>query len=87
MRQQSRSVRYLRYHKKVWLWWGKWWAIQLYRAPYISLGVHIDLRRPLVDLHIGWLIVSFGRDPVRTAKADYRRSTNRGFLQYNEPIL
>lgn len=77
----------MRVHKKVWLWWGKWWAVQLYRAPYVSLGVHIDFRRPLLDLHIGWLIVSFGRNPIRTAKADERRSTCRGFLFADDPIL
>ena len=41
----------MRLHRKVWLWWGRWWAAQYYRAPCASFGIHLDLRRPLLDLH------------------------------------
>ena len=75
-------------HRKVWLWWGKGWAVQLYRAAYLSLGVHIDLRRPLlVDLHIGWLIVALGRNAVETLPVDRQRRTCRGFLFSDSPLL
>jgi hypothetical protein len=42
----------MRLHRKVWLWWGKGWAAQYYRAPCASFGVHFDPRHPLLDLHM-----------------------------------
>jgi hypothetical protein len=42
---------------------GRHWGIRLdqHIGPWISLGLHIDLGSPLVDLHIGWWLVSIGR--------------------------
>ncbi len=30
-------------------------------GPWISLGIHVDLQAPCVDLHIGWWILTVGR--------------------------
>jgi len=77
----------VRLHRKVWLWWGPWWAVQLYRARYASLGVHMDFRMPYVDLHCGWIIVSIGRNPVITNERDRLRGSCRGFLFRDSPVL
>lgn len=42
----------MRVHRKVWLWWGRWWALQFYRAPCASFGAHVDPRHPLLDIHL-----------------------------------
>lgn len=77
----------MRVHRKVWLWFGPRWAVQLYLAPYISLGVHIDLRRPYIDLHLLWLIVSLGADAVLTPHKDRYRWSCRGFVMPDDPVL
>lgn len=77
----------MRVHRKVWLWWGTGWAVQLYRAPYISLGIHVDFRRPYVDLHVGWFIFSVGNRPISTDERDRKRHTCRGFLFADDPVL
>lgn len=76
----------MRTHRKVWLWGGPWWAVQLYVGRYVSLGVHVDFARPYVDLHLGWLIVSIGREPYRTNRVDQHRHSCRGF-GFDEPVL
>lgn len=30
-------------------------------GPWVSLGVHLDFQAPLVDLHVVWWLISFGR--------------------------
>lgn len=77
----------MRLHNKVWLWWGRYWAVQFYRNRYISLGVHIDFQRPYVDVHLLWLIVSLGDNPVITNEEDRLRSSCRGFLFEGDPRL
>jgi hypothetical protein len=80
-------VRFARYHSKIWLLWGKGWAVQLYRNRYLSLGVHVDWGRPYMDLHIGWLIVSLGDNPVITNAEDEHRHSCRGLLFRGDPLL
>ena len=78
----------MRLHRKVWLWWGKGWAVQLYRAAYLSVGIHVDLRRPLLlDVHFGWLIIALGVKAVETLPIDRHRHTCRGFLFADSPVL
>jgi hypothetical protein len=60
--------------------------VQLYRARYISLGFHLDFVRPVLDLHIGWLIVALGRHPEFTPATERARLSCRGFL-IEEPVL
>ena len=57
-------MRYVRLHKKVFLFWTKFLAIQLYINPYISLGIHIDFARPVIDIHFLWLIIAVGKNPT-----------------------
>lgn len=76
----------MRAHRKVWLWGGKYWAVQLYRNWYVSLGVHIDFRRPYLDLHLLWFIVSIGHEPYRTERVDKHRHSCRGF-GFSKPVL
>ena len=76
----------MRVHRKVWLWHGRGWAVQLYLAPYLSLGVHLDLARPLLDLHLGWFIVALGVRPEITNAVDRERASCRGF-RFDEPVL
>ena len=76
----------MRTHRKVWLWWGPWWAVQLYVNRYVSVGIHVDWGKPLVDLHFGWFIVALGRDPVHTPVGEAHRSSCRGFL-IDRPVL
>jgi hypothetical protein len=76
----------MRYHRKIWLWWGPWWAVQLYVNHYVSLGVHLDWRKPLLDLHLGWLTIAFGDSPVMTPPEDAQRRSCRGFL-LQRPVL
>lgn len=76
-----------RLHKKVWLAWGKYWAVQVYRGPYFSLGLHIDFRKPYMDVHFWWVIASVGREPVMTAERDRHRTSCRGFLFKDDPVL
>lgn len=74
-------------HRKVWLWWGQHWAVQLYVARYVSLGIHIDFNRPYLDLHLFWFIASVGSRPLITNAVDRHRHTCRGFVCTDEPVL
>lgn len=80
-------MRRRRLFRDVWLWWGRWWAVQFWPGPYLSLGFHIDLRRPILDLHVGPLIVAVGKHPVVTAARDRHRHTCRGFMFADDPVL
>ena len=61
---------------------------------WVSLGIHIDLRRratascrrygPYIDLHLGCLIVSLGRNPAYSGEIDAAASVSRGGLRATE---
>lgn len=74
-------------HRKVWLWWGRYWAAQVYLARYVSIGVHVDFAMPYLDLHFLWVIASVGRNPVITNERDRLRGSCRGFLFRDDPVL
>ena len=76
----------MRMHKKVWLWWGRWWAVQIQRGQYVSLGIHVDCGKPYLDLHFGWCIASIGNNPVMTYLRDKHRGSSRGMFT-ETPIL
>lgn len=78
---------YLRLHKQVFIWWGKWWAVQLYLNRYISLGIHIDFERPVIDIHFLWFIIAIGKRPELSPSAYKHRLSYRGFIITDEPIL
>lgn len=39
------------------------WRVRIdaFPGPWVSLGIHLDFGTPLIDLHIGWWLVSVGR--------------------------
>ena len=76
----------MRLHRKVWLWWGRWWALQVQMQNYFSIGLHLDFSRPYADLHFGWMILSIGRNPVMTHLRDRHRGSCRGML-FTDPVL
>jgi hypothetical protein len=78
-------IRLHRQFPRVWLAWGKWWAAQLYLYPCLSVGIHIDPRRPLLDLHLGILTVSFGPAAHITGQEDRHRQSCRGFMFSDDP--
>jgi hypothetical protein len=62
---------------------GRWWMLQWSINGWLSLGIHVDFRKrstygPYVDLHLGWVIVSVGRNPVMTNSLEMKTSTCRG---------
>lgn len=64
----------------VFLAWGKGWAAQVYLYPHFSLGVHLDFKRPLLDLHLGIMTLAFGPAAHITNQKDRHRHSCRGFL-------
>jgi hypothetical protein len=73
---------------RVWIAWGAGWAVQAYWYLWaISFGVHLDLRRPLLDLHVLWFTISIGRAAHISRQEDRHRHTCRGFLFATDPEL
>lgn len=69
------------------LWHGNWWMVQASLAGWFSLGIHIEPRRrtspnggygPYVDLHLGVVILSLGRNPVWSGDLEAGVSVSRG---------
>jgi hypothetical protein len=80
-------MRYLRSHRKVFLWWSSWWAAQLVLMPELSLGIRLEPRRPMLDLYLGPLTLAIGRHPVLTDERTRHMDSCRGFLFADEPRL
>lgn len=80
-------MRRYRPFRGVWIAWGRWWAVQFTAGAYFSLGVHIDPRRPILDLHLGWLIVALGRSAHITELQDRHRHTSRGFCRSDDGAI
>ncbi len=67
---------------------GRRWMIQWCADWWLSFGVHIDFRRrrradgieygPYLDLHLGWLILSLGRNVVYSGDLQRVLSISRG---------
>ena len=68
---------------------GSWWMVQWQIDGWVSLGIHIDLRRrytgrtkqpygPYVDFHLLFIIVSFGYKPLYSGEYDSSMSGGRG---------
>lgn len=76
----------MRLHKKVWLWWGKWWAVQFTAmSDEWSAGVRVNVRRPLLDLYFGPLTIAFGRHAVYTDPRTRTWDSCRGMLFQDDP--
>lgn len=72
--------------------YGRWWCVQWCRDGWLSLGLHADFRRrigympdgtrmryaPYLDLHVGWLMVSVGVNPVYAGHVYCDTSVSRG---------
>jgi len=77
----------MRTHRKTWIWFGRWWAIQLHLAPCLSFGVHLDLRRSYVDLYVACFSFTVGDNPVLTDAAEWKLNRCRGFITQDRPVL
>lgn len=70
---------------------GSWWMLQWAFDGWLSLGVHFDFRTrhlddgqvygPYVDVHLGCLIVSVGRNPAYSGSIEHLTSVGRGGLR------
>lgn len=80
-------MRTFRLHRKVWLAWGRWWAVQVVWMPEFSFGVRLEPRRPLLDLFLGVATIALGNHPVRSDSRERYRHAFRGFLSESEAIL
>jgi hypothetical protein len=74
-------------HRKVWLWWGKWWAVQVQLPVTLAVGMRVELRRPLFDLYVGSVTVSVGRHAVITDESVRHADSCRGFLFADSEVL
>lgn len=80
-----------------WVAWGRGWAIQFNPGMHISVGVHFDMKRmlgdnptekrPLLDLHLGWVTVALGPDAHITGQDERQRHSCRGFMFADNPHL
>lgn len=68
-------------HRKVYLVWGRWWAIQVVVwIPEFSFGFHIEPLRPLLDIYLPWVTIAIGRHPVQSDDRYQHLHCGRGFL-------
>lgn len=80
-------MRFLRLHKKVFIWFNDWFAFQFVQFwNEFGLGVWIEPKRPLLDIYLFWFTFSFGKHPVLTDPRTKYRHRCRGFL-IDEEIL
>jgi len=76
----------MRLHRKVFLWWGKWWAVQLTLMwDEWSLGIRANVKRPMIDFYLGGLTISFGRHAVYTDPRTRTWDSCRGMLFPDDP--
>lgn len=71
---------------------GRCWMVQWCWDGWLSFGVHVDWTTrvrssdgmrygPYVDVHLGCVIVSVGRNPVYSGEIESRVSVGRGGLK------
>lgn len=69
--------------------YGRWWAIQWVLDGWLSLGLHLDLRRrahpagsygPYLDLHLGVVTLSVGNNPAYSGDLERALGASRGGL-------
>lgn len=77
----------MRVHRKVWLWWGKWWAVQVQLPVTLSLGVRLEFSRPMLDFYVASLTLSIGRHPAITDESVRHSDSCRGFLFTDDEVL
>lgn len=69
---------------------GRWWMVQWQFASWLSFGVHMDFATriisadhkygPYIDLHLGFVIISIGRNPVYSGVLQRSVGCSRGGL-------
>lgn len=68
-------------HQKVWLVWGRWWAVQVVLwLPEFSLGFHVEPKRPLLDIYLPWVTIALGDHPVWSDARYKHLHRGRGML-------
>jgi hypothetical protein len=68
-------------HRKVYLAWTRYAALQLtLQWDEWSLGVRVNLRRPLLDFYSGPLTIAFGKHAVYTDPRTRTWDSCRGML-------
>lgn len=77
-------MRRKRLHSKIWLAWGRWWAIQIVFAFELALGIAFHWRRPMLDIYLGPVTIAFGRNAVLTNQHERLRGRCRGFVFVGE---
>jgi hypothetical protein len=76
-----------RLHRKIWLAWGRWWAFQIQMPVTLSLGVRVELARPMVDLYVGPATLALGRHPLVTDESVRTADSCRGFVFSEKEVL
>jgi hypothetical protein len=74
-----------RIHRKVFLAWNRWAAVQFVFKLEIALGVAFHWERTMLDIYLGPLTLAFGNLPVLTNMHDRLRSRCRGFIIAGSP--
>lgn len=69
-----------RIHRKVFLVYNRWFALQLVTMPEIALGFAFHWCGPMLDLYLGPLTIGIGRNAVLTDQHERLRGRCRGFL-------
>lgn len=78
----------MRVHRKVWIWWGKFWAVQFMRIwDEYSLGIRLNVSQPVLDIYLGPLTIAVGRMPAMTHPLFSGCQSCRGFFISDKPVL
>ncbi len=77
----------MRLNRKVWVWWGRYWAVQVQLPTTLALGVRIEPSRPMLDLYLFSLTVSLGHHPILTDESVRHADSCRGFLFSDSEVL
>ena len=78
-------MRFLRLHRKVFLAWNSWIAIQIVFRVEISLGIAVHWDRPMIDFYLGPLTIAIGKNSVLTGQHERLRGRCRGFIIQGSP--
>lgn len=74
-------MQYRALHSKVHVWWTSWWAVQFTGSVgEFPCGIHIEWRRPLLDIYFWRWTIAFGKHPVLTDPRMSKRHSCRGFI-------
>lgn len=76
--------------KRWYAWWGPEWAIQIDFARPFAFGFHVEPRTqrtaegvtfgPYADLHLPFVVLSVGRNPIHAGDLDRALSYAKAFV-------